>query len=304
MRALVTTLALTVSLLTACASTSSGTVEDSYVQTADGTLLAYRKLGAGDDVLIVPGDNWIGRDIERLARGRTVIFYDGRGRGRSEARGTTHIQQDLEDLEAVRAWFGAERVSLLGMDYQGALIAFYAARHPERVDKLVIVSPIPARKFPHWKIYYQLFNERRHEDTLAELNEMKQQGVQMRDPELWGATYARMIVESWVKDRRSVGAMKSRPYSGANNDPEALVVRYFEMLRSLEDWDWRADLSSIQTPTLVVYGDSDPMPATASREWVQSMPRASEARIKNSGRMPWIERPGDFTSAVSAFLKR
>ena len=305
MRALAKISLVTLALFSvSCATTSAGAAEDSYVQTEDGTLLAYRKLGSGDEVLIVPGDNWIGRDIERLAKDRTVVFYDARGRGRSEARMTTSLETDLADLEAVREWFGFERISLLGMDYQAALVALYAATYPERVDKLVVLSPIPVRKFPHWKIYYQIFNENRDPETLKVLNEMQREGVPKKDPEAWAREYQLMIVQAWVKDQRSVSSMKSNPYAGPNANPELLVVRYFDMLRNLGDWDWRPKLGAVEAQSLVVYGDSDPMPAAASREWVTSMPNSSEAVIEGSGRMPWIEKPRSFFGAIDDFLDR
>jgi proline iminopeptidase len=303
MRALLT-IVLALSLLPSCATTSSGDQEEGYVQTPGGYLLSYRKMGTGDDVLFVLGDSWIGRDIERLAKDRTVLFFDGHGRGNSEPCVTYSIEGDLADLEAVREWFGYERISLLGMDYQGAVAAFYANAHPERVDKLVVVSPMPARKFPYWKIYYQIFNERRNEGTLEELNEMKLRGIPRTDPELWADTYARMIAEAWVKDPSSVRAMKSHPYSGKNTDPERSIVSYFELLNELGGWDWRKDLATIPTEALVVYGAADPMPVAASHEWVAALPNAAEVVVEDSGRMPWIEQPRDFLAAVDEFLKR
>jgi proline iminopeptidase len=298
-------LGLSLPLIQSCAASGPiGPEEDSYVQTEDGTLLHFRKFGSGEEALIVPGDNWIGPDIEKLAAGRTVVFYDCRGRGLSEARTTTSLAKDLEDLEAVRKWFGFESISLLGMDYQAALVAWFAKEHPELVDELVLLSPIPARKFPYWKIYYQIFNERRDPDLVKELNDLKRNGVPRKDPDAWAAAYLRVIVTSWVLNPRSANNMKSQPYVGENRDPERSIVRYFEMLRSLGDWDWREPLGEVSAATLVVYGDSDPMPVEALREWAASMPNAEEAVIEKSGRMPWIEQPRKFFSAVDGFLKK
>ena len=305
MRTLLPFLALALPLIHSCSSPSGpvGEEETSYVQTQDGTLLHYRKFGSGGEALIVPGDNWVGADLEWLAAGRTVVFYDCRGRGLSEARTTTSLEKDVEDLEEVRKWFGFERVSLLGFDYQGALVAWFTKRNPGIVDELVLVSPIPARKFPHWKIYNQIFNERRDPDTLLELNELKKQGAPRNQPDVWAKAYLRMILSSWVLDERSIDRMRSQPYVGENRDPERGVVRYFEMLRGLGEWDWREELGTIRARALVVYGDSDPMPVAATQEWAASMPGAREAVIAKSGRMPWIEQPRRFRDAVDAFLR-
>ena len=158
--------------------------------------------------------------------------------------------------------------------------------------------------FPYWKIYYQIFNERRDPALLLELNELKRQGVPRKEPEVWADAYLNMIVMSWVLNPRSAQSMKSQPYVGENRDPERAIVRYFEMLRGLGDWDWRESLGEIQASTLVVYGDSDPMPVEALREWAGSMPNAREAVIQKSGRMPWIEQPRKFIGSVDEFLKQ
>ena len=97
--------------LIACQTTSGGSdeIEQSYIQAADGKLLAYRKIGSGDSVLVVPEGSWVMDDMVRLARGRTIIFYDPRGRGLSDASRSFRFEQDLGDLETVIEWFGLER---------------------------------------------------------------------------------------------------------------------------------------------------------------------------------------------------
>ncbi len=49
--------------------------------------------------------------------------------------------RDVADLEALRARLGLDRMTLLGHSYGGALAAAYLAAHPERVSRLVLVSP-------------------------------------------------------------------------------------------------------------------------------------------------------------------
>ncbi len=55
-----------------------------FIDTEDGVRLAYEVYGSGPDTVIVPLASYLAADWgERLARDRTIIFYDPRGRGAS-----------------------------------------------------------------------------------------------------------------------------------------------------------------------------------------------------------------------------
>lgn len=51
---------------------------DGYVTTPDGVRLFYQKVGAGPQSVILPARLFLIRDFRRLAKGRTLIFYDMR----------------------------------------------------------------------------------------------------------------------------------------------------------------------------------------------------------------------------------
>src|SRR5687768_18224266 len=73
-------------------------------------------------------------DMEPLARGRRVIYYDQRGNGRSqlvESDEGLALERHIADLEALRRHFRLERMTLLGNSWGGLLISAYAAAYPE-----------------------------------------------------------------------------------------------------------------------------------------------------------------------------
>ncbi len=79
--------------------------------------------------------------VEGLADGHAVLRYDERGCGLSD-RDVEDLSLDARvgDLEAVIDAAGLERVALLGMSQGGPVAVAYAARHPERVSKLVLFA--------------------------------------------------------------------------------------------------------------------------------------------------------------------
>lgn len=93
--------------------------------------------------------SYLAADLEPLAARRTLLFYDQRGAGRSTlVTDSTSLdaQRFAEDLEALRAHFGMPRLTLLGHSWGAGVAALYAARHPERVGRLLIVDAIPATR--------------------------------------------------------------------------------------------------------------------------------------------------------------
>src|SRR3712207_3665108 len=144
------------SITGACArATTAGhgwqSVEQGHVTMPDGVRLFYRKVGSGGgaQAVVIPGDLFVFDDLRRLAGpGRTLLFYDMRNRGRSDAvrdSATLTIRQDVDDLETLRRHFRFERVQLVGYSYLGLMVVMYAMAHPERVDRIVQLGPVPRK---------------------------------------------------------------------------------------------------------------------------------------------------------------
>ena len=77
--------------------------------------------------------------LEALSQDHTYIRYDQRGCGLSDRSPPSNsLQAWVEDLEAVVEAQGLKKFQLLGMSQGGAIAIAYAARHPERVSRLVL----------------------------------------------------------------------------------------------------------------------------------------------------------------------
>src|ERR1700687_5094654 len=63
------------------------TANSGYISSKDGIRLYYAKVGRGSNTVIMPGRLFAFRDFQSLAKGRTLIFYDMRNRGRSDRGG-------------------------------------------------------------------------------------------------------------------------------------------------------------------------------------------------------------------------
>lgn len=121
--------------------------------TSDGVRIAYATTGSGPPLVLVLGwathlergvmspmydrFGWIAQTSEQ----NLLVRYDGRGFGLSQ-RDVTDFSLDarVRDLEAVVDALALERFTLFGLSSGGPAAITYAARHPERVERLILAS--------------------------------------------------------------------------------------------------------------------------------------------------------------------
>ncbi|WP_136709275.1 alpha/beta fold hydrolase [Agromyces sp. H66] len=128
--------------------------EDQVIRYAefDGTSIAWSAVGSGP--LLIVGGWWSShleldwrnpgfrRFVGELARHRTVVRYDRPGAGVSD-RGVMPARSLDEEVETFErlvevASPGAGPISLFGASSGGGVASLFAARHPERVDRMVL----------------------------------------------------------------------------------------------------------------------------------------------------------------------
>src|SRR5713226_316104 len=128
-----------------------------YLRGADGVRLYYRKIGRGNRLVVFlhggPGldMNDGGFDLEPLALHCVLILYDQRGSGRSQLVRDAALltpEHHVRDLEALRRHFGVKRMTLIGLSWGAGLAVLYTAEHPDRVARLLLISPMPPARVP------------------------------------------------------------------------------------------------------------------------------------------------------------
>jgi pimeloyl-ACP methyl ester carboxylesterase/DNA-binding CsgD family transcriptional regulator len=115
---------------------------------SDGVRLAYAKHGSGPP--LVKASNWLTHLefdwaspvwrhwLKELGRRNTVIRFDLRGCGMSDREvGDLSLERWVLDLETVVDAAGVERSSVLGISGGAAIALAYAARNPDRVERVV-----------------------------------------------------------------------------------------------------------------------------------------------------------------------
>ena len=196
---------------------------------------------------------------------------------------------------------GIEGVDLLGHSY-GSLVALsFAAAHPERVGRLVLVATA-ARLREDQATATQaqlaaLAGEPWFADALAAAQRVTT-GDYRSDAEL-GELFARQLPFYFARYGEREAAYAARmaelPMSGA-------AFRHFEASER-RSFDLRPPAGDSHGPALVVVGESDPVLGPVSaREVVDGLPDARLEIIEDAGHFPWVEQPERFERVVREFL--
>jgi pimeloyl-ACP methyl ester carboxylesterase len=130
------------------ASRQGGRPTADFIQTEDGTRLAYKDWGDGKPVVFLhawalPSQMWDYQLVPLCEQGLRCIAYDRRGHGRSSLPGTGYDADTLaDDLAAVLEELDRHDVSLVGHSFASGEIVRYMTRHgPARIARIVLVAP-------------------------------------------------------------------------------------------------------------------------------------------------------------------
>ncbi len=114
--------------------------------------VAFQVMGEGPvDLVYIPGwvshlevelENGLSRQFyESLASFTKLIRFDKRGTGLSDrAIESMSLDQRMDDIRAVMDAAEVQRASIFGYSEGGTMAAIFAAKYPERVDKLVLFA--------------------------------------------------------------------------------------------------------------------------------------------------------------------
>jgi proline iminopeptidase len=285
-------------------------VEEGYVTADDGVRLFYRRVGSGSQTVIVPLGFILFEDFKRLATGRTLIFYDMRNRGRSDAvrdpkRLTIH--DDVTDLEKIRRHFSLSKVSIIGESYLGLMVVMYAMQHPAHADRLVQIGPVP-RKFG---TEYPAHLTAQDSEPVMDAEEVKK--LEKLIAEGYRETHPKDYCEKeWLVVRpRLVGRREDAPKLGKghcdlpNEWPVNLrrhLEYHFVSVQKLAIS--KEQVMKVGQPVLTIHGTRDRnAPYGAGREWASTLPNARLLTVTGAAHLPWIEEPDLVFSSIDTFLK-
>ncbi|MFI0820094.1 alpha/beta fold hydrolase [Streptomyces sp. NPDC021098] len=121
---------------------------DGFAHTDDGVAVAYQHRGSGPPLVLLAGQannhHWWDGIREDFHGTHSTITLDCRGTGASDKpRSGYSTERFAEDVVAVLDAAGVERADVYGTSMGGRIAQWVAARHPERVRRLVLGCTSP-----------------------------------------------------------------------------------------------------------------------------------------------------------------
>jgi proline iminopeptidase len=278
------------------------------VKGINGAQLYYKAIGKGQPLVFLHGSGGSHRyflpHLQPLAGEYQLLFYDQRGTGFSDGRPdlADTIDQFVEDLESLRVTFGFEKISLIGHSWGAIIALFYALKHQDHLDKLILVDPVPIA--PMFLIeQYQTIRQR-----VARLSpEMQQMLItcQGSSSELRSEVRTECLkIDAALRFYDPAGALTMDTTIDKNTTRNAATINSLKatsFTRKQRDLD--ANLKTIRVPTLLIHGDFDPIPIGSSKYIQQRIPKSQLIIMKQSGHFPFVEQPEQFLAAIRAFMR-
>jgi pimeloyl-ACP methyl ester carboxylesterase len=245
----------------------------------------YREWGNGPPLVLVPGlaggFELLGPLARLLARRFRVISYQLRGEDDCFALRRRFGLQDLvADLAEFLDWHGLERPAVLGVSFGGVLALEFAARFPQRLDRLIIQGagarfergllqrvagavlsryPLPADNPFVNQFFNLLFGKRQRPGPLFEF----------------------VTRQCWQTD-------------------QSVMAHRFHLV---EHFDLRPRLHRIDAPALVLAGDRDLLVSEQSlRDLCQGIARARLVRLDGCGHLAFVTQPYRVAEEAQRFL--
>jgi pimeloyl-ACP methyl ester carboxylesterase len=272
---------------------------------ADGTQLAYHRSGDGEPLVCLPGGPMLASsyfgDLGGLAAHRDLVRLDLRGTGDSAVPAdplTYRCDRQVDDVEALRAHLGLDRMVLAGHSAGGTLAILYATRFPERVERLVLIAPSPR------VVGIDVTDADRRE--LAEL----------RRGEPWFPAAFAAFERIWAGNATDEDWDAMEPFThGRWDDMVRARVEAQDRLRNeeaerayysagaIDPPATRHALSGVEAPALLIAGEYDvALPPKRAAEYAGLFPHGQLAVTPGGGHSPWHDDPTWFVDTISAFL--
>lgn len=213
-----------------------------------------------------------------------VIRYDVRGFGQSTYVGEPLPHAPDEDLQAILDSLNIEKAHLVGLSMGGNVVLGFAARHPQRVAKLIAVDADVQGFADYSEDFRQMFRE--VYQTGREKGPLKAKLAWAKNPLLQP-----VVVNAHTQSLETM----LRDYSGIHLTDPRLLPAYQPPTCQL--------LSHIKAPTLVVTGEQDIEDFQQMADFLmENILSSQRVKIENAGHMPNLENPETFNQVLEEFL--
>ena len=227
-----------------------------------------------------------------------MVYFDHRGQGRS-ARGDKrlyNLDENVEDMEALRLHLGLGPIVSMGTSYGGMVAMAHAARYPASVSHLVLMVTAA----------HAGFNARARQ-IVAERGTPEQIAV---CAQLWaGQLDTDEKLRNYYEVMGPLYALKFDPVAAAAGRARGILApdainQAFAPGGFLQTYDLRPELAAITAPTLIIAGQQDWIcPPEFSEEIHRLIPHSQLQVFENSSHSLRVDEPQRLITSIRAFVQ-
>ena len=269
----------------------------------NGTRLWIEEEGSGHPVLLLAGGPATSHVVfhpafNALAETHRVIYFDYRGRGRSDPvddLATITFAGDVADVAELIRSIDLGAVNLYGFSYGGMVAQALALEHPELVKRLVLANTLHSAEM--WQRNHENINrelELQYPEVWDRILELRAQGVRSTDPRVQQlyAVHSRLCR---FYDPENAARVSSEP--GSKNAALYPIfvgedVEFFIGGEVARLPDFRPRLHTLRMPTMILAGRWDR--ALCPRYQLDFARYAPQADFR------WMERSGTYAHVEEA----
>lgn len=279
----------------AFASESAATVETKYVE-VDGVELGYRDFGSGDPIVMFNRlrgtiDTWDPAFLDALAKDHRVIIVDYPGVGYSDGTLTPDMIAVADTMADFTKALDLKTFDLVSWSWGGALAQVFLVKHPERVDRAVLMGTNPPGQVEHGmrEDWFKL--------AVKPVNDLKDEETLFFDPAFEESLAAAKVSHDRIYARP--GVTEHIP-----STMEEFKVFFVAAQKYHEDKEGvREALTKSTVPMLVLGGANDP--SASVDNWfplLRKIPRAQLVILPRTGHGPQHQYPDLAAAYIRSFL--
>ncbi len=260
--------------------------------------------GNGPTILLLHANGFLGRlyraMIQPLLPHYHVVTMDLRGQGDSgtPVLGADHWQRMASDVERLVDHLGLQEFYGVGHSGGGALIALYAATHPDKVKGLALLEPV---SMPHEPQFLARLSAENH--PLVERT-LRRRVIWDSRQQLFAAYQGKDAFAAWRED-----VLWDYVNQGTRDLPDGRITlkcsaeveaHVFATTMSLDIF---SQLDRVACPTLVLRGErTDPPIALTAERVAQRVPRGSLVTVAGTSHFLAMEQPEEIAAMIAEYF--
>jgi pimeloyl-ACP methyl ester carboxylesterase len=291
-------------------------IQSQYAE-VNGIRLHYVSKGEGKLIMFVHGfpEFWAEweNQLDEFGKDHQAVAVDMRGYNLSskpEDPEAYHVTDLIEDLRALAEYLGHQKFIMVAHDWGGAVAWSFAMRHPEWLEKLVIINSPHAAVFARELLenpaqqeasqYMLILRSAEAEQILSENNYERLLTMLVEFGSKWNMTDddREKYIEAWSQPGALTGGLNyyrvSPLYTPVSEEDRARIKSIQELPH---------EMFEVKVPTLVIWGEEDQALLTGNLVGLEDyVPDLTVKRIPDATHWVVHEQPEVVNGAIRQFI--